>query len=247
VRFENLGDLPALLGRARRLLDLDADPTAVDAVLARDPRLASAVARVPGIRVPGALDAGEMLVRALLGQQVTVASARTQLTRLVEALGDEVPATVAPTADLEDGTPSRLFPTPGAIAEHAHEILRGPAARTDTVRRVAGALADGSLAIDLADTRDDVTARLTSIRGIGPWTADYVVLRTLGHPDVFVRSDVAIRAGARALGFADGDRALAVDATAFAPWRSYFSLHLWRAAADAQPRRVAPSRRKDSE
>ncbi len=242
VRFENLGDLPALLGRVRRLLDLDADPVAVDAALARDPRLAPAVARVPGIRVPGAVDAGEMLVRALLGQQVTVASARTQLTRLVETLGEEVPASIA-SADPDEPV-RRLFPTPAAIAEHAHELLRGPAARTETMRRVAAALADGSLRVDVADTRDDVTARLTAIRGIGPWTADYVVLRALGHPDVFVRNDVAIRSGARALGLPDVDRALVAESAAFAPWRSYLSLHLWRAAADA-PRATSTPRRKD--
>lgn len=247
VRFEDLGDLPALLGRVRRLLDLDADPDAVDDVLSRDERLAPAVAHVPGIRVPGALDAGEMLVRALLGQQVTVASARTQLTRLVETLGEEVPLAVASGGDddAEAGAPRRLFPTPGAIAEHAHEILRGPAARTDTVRRVAAALADGSLTIDLADTRDDVTERLTAIRGIGPWTADYVVMRALGHPDVFVRRDVAIRSGARALGLPDGDAALAAEAAAFAPWRSYLSMHLWRAAADAASRPAPTSTTKE--
>ncbi|RUR01815.1 DNA-3-methyladenine glycosylase 2 family protein [Labedella endophytica] len=245
VRFENLGDLPALLGRVRRLLDLDADPAAVDGVLSRDERLTPSVARVPGIRVPGALDAGEMLMRALLGQQVTVASARTQLTRLVETLGEAVPLEAAPAGDpvlgTDDAGPHRLFPAPAAIAEHAHEILRGPAVRTDTVRRVAAALADGSLTIDFADTRDDVTERLTAIRGIGPWTADYVVMRALGHPDVFVRRDVAIRSGARALGLPDGDAALAAESTAFAPWRSYLSMHLWRAAADA-----APVRRSDA-
>jgi len=234
VRFENLGDLPALLGRVRRLLDLDADPQAVDATLSRDGRLASQVARVPGIRVPGALDAGEMLMRALIGQQVTVAAARTQLTRLVDELGEPMPLSIAhPRADdgdHSDAAAARLFPTAAAIAEHAHEILRGPAARTDTVRRVAAALADGSLAIDLSDTRDDVTARLTAIRGIGPWTADYVAMRVLGHPDVFVRRDVAIRSGARALGFADSDAALVAESAAFAPWRSYLCMHLWGAA-----------------
>ncbi|PSL38245.1 DNA-3-methyladenine glycosylase II [Labedella gwakjiensis] len=251
VRFENLGDLPALLGRVRRLLDLDADPSAVDAVLARDERLAPSVARIPGMRVPGALDAGEMLMRALLGQQVTVASARTQLTRLVEAFGEEASPAVAPAiarpeqSPAEDESPHRLFPAPAAIAEHAHEILRGPAARTDTVRRVAGALADGSLSIDLADTRDDVTERLTAIRGIGPWTADYVVMRALGHPDVFVRRDVAIRSGARALGLPDVDAALAAESTAFAPWRSYLSMHLWRAAADAASRPAPTSTPKE--
>ena len=127
------------------------------------------------------------------------------------------------------------------IAEHAHEVLRGPAARTDTVRRVAAALADGSLAIDLSDTRDDVTDRLTAIRGIGPWTADYVAMRVLGHPDVFVRRDVAIRSGARALGFADSDAALAAESAAFAPWRSYLCMHLWRAAAPVQTSARTPT------
>jgi AraC family transcriptional regulator of adaptative response / DNA-3-methyladenine glycosylase II len=251
ARFEDLADLPALLARVRRLLDLDADPDAVDSVLARDERLAPEVARVPGIRVPGELDAGEMLMRALLGQQVTVAAARTQLARLVEALGEEVPLSIAPAQDGDpgggDAVAARriLFPTAAAIAEHAHEILRGPAARTDTVRRVAAALADGSLTIDLADTRDDVTARLTAIRGIGPWTADYVVLRTLAHPDVLVRGDVAIRSGARALGFPDGDAALAAESAGLAPWRSYLSMHLWRVAARppfSPPPALAPDR-----
>ncbi|MDN4639846.1 AlkA N-terminal domain-containing protein [Agreia sp. PsM10] len=231
VRFENLADLPALLGRVRRLLDLDADPQAVDATLSHDGRLAAQVARVPGIRVPGALDAGEMLMRALIGQQITVAAARTQLSRLVDALGEPLPLSIAHARDDSGPDAARLFPTPAAIAEHAHEVLRGPAARTDTVRRVAAALADGSLAIDLSDTRDDATARLTAIRGIGPWTADYVAMRVLGHPDVFVRRDVAIRSGARALGFAQSDAALVAESAAFAPWRSYLSMHLWRAAA----------------
>jgi AraC family transcriptional regulator of adaptative response / DNA-3-methyladenine glycosylase II len=240
VRFENLGDLPALLARVRRLLDLDADPYAVDSVLSRDGRLAAQVVRVPGIRVPGALDAGEMLMRAIIGQQVTISAARTQLTRLVDALGDELPASIAPPRDDDaahagdaavDTPRPRLFPTSAAIADHAHEILRGPAARTDTVRRVAAALADGSLAIDLSDTRDDLTARLTAIRGIGDWTADYVAMRVLGHPDVFVRGDVAIRSGARALGFSADKTALASDSAAFAPWRSYLSMHLWRASS----------------
>jgi AraC family transcriptional regulator of adaptative response / DNA-3-methyladenine glycosylase II len=244
ARFEDLADLPALLARVRRLLDLDADPDAVDSVLGGDERLRPEVTRVPGIRVPGALDAGEMLMRALLGQQVTVAAARTQLARLVETLGEEVPLSIAPARtdepagdEHEDQPRHLLFPTASAIAEHAHEILRGPAARTDTVRRVAAALADGSLSIDVAGTRDDVTARLTAIRGIGPWTADYVVLRALSHPDVLVRSDVALRAGARSLGFPDGDAALAAESAALAPWRSYLSMHLWRAAA--RPR-IAP-------
>ena len=246
VRFENLGDLPALLGRVRRLLDLDADPQAVDAVLARDPRLTSQVSRVPGIRVPGALDAGEMLMRALIGQQVTVAAARTQLTRLVETLGEVMPASVAPVCDESpDGdagaSDMRLFPTSAVIAEHAHEVLRGPAARTDTVRRVASALQDGSLSIDLSDTRDDVTARLTAIRGIGPWTADYVAMRVLGHPDVFVRRDVAIRSGARELGFAPSDAALVAESAAFAPWRSYLCMHLWRAAVRTPTPARAPT------
>ncbi len=134
----------------RSLFDLDADPEAVDAVLAAVPELAPAVARVPGIRLPGHADADEVLFRTLIGQQVSVAAARTAQTRLVAALGAPVPDVLVPGG--------RLFPTAAVIAERGREVLRGPAARVDTIIRVAEALAVGTLVVDPGQSLDELRA-----------------------------------------------------------------------------------------
>ncbi len=222
ARVTELSDLGALVARARRLFDLDADPQAVDAALSRHAALAPLVSRVPGIRVPGAADPHEMLIRAMVGQQVSVASARTGLTRLVEALGQ--------TADAPEGEPHRLFPTMSAIAERGHEVLRGPAARILAITRTAAALADGSLTLGAADDGQTQRAALLARPGIGPWTADYVRMRVLGDPDVLLPGDSAVRGGARAAGIPAQARELEAWATRLAPWRSYLTAHLWRAA-----------------
>lgn len=216
ARLSRLGDLAPLVARARRLFDLDADPQAVDAALAAHPELASLVARVPGIRVPGAADPHEMLVRAMVGQQITVASARTALTALAEALGER-------TAD--DGL---LFPTMAAIAERGAEVLRGPAVRIRAITTAAAALADGSLPLGVGDDAAEQRARLLTMPGIGPWTADYVRMRVIGDPDVFLPGDVAVRAGAAAAGIPATPAGIARWAARTAPWRSYLTAHLWR-------------------
>ncbi len=138
----DLRDLASLLSRVRRLLDLDADPVAIDAALAADPRLAAAVARTPGMRMPGAVDPQELLIRAMIGQQITVAAARTALV-LLSAAGSEslVPA---------DGL-HRLFPTAAQIAENGFELLRGPQRRIDAVRGAAAAMASGDLDFGYGD------------------------------------------------------------------------------------------------
>ncbi|GAA2223902.1 helix-turn-helix domain-containing protein [Herbiconiux moechotypicola] len=232
-----LGDLGALVARVRRLFDLDADPVAVDEALqaaARDAGaggVAAAVSARPGIRLPGAVDPHEMLFRALIGQQISVAGARTLLGRLAAAAGSEVPTGLLG-ADSGDGD-SRLllFPTAAQLAERAGEVLTGPRARIATVVDVAERLASGELDLGPGDDAADQHRRLTALRGIGDWTAGYVAMRVLGAPDVLLTGDVALRAGARALGAPDAPRPLADWAAPFAPWRSYLSLHLWRAAA----------------
>lgn len=221
ARLTQLGDLAPLVARARRLFDLDADPQAVDAALAGHAPLAPLVARVPGIRVPGAADPHEMLIRAMIGQQITVAAARTALTGLAHALGERVGS------DDEAGI---LFPTMAAIAEHGHEVLRGPAARIRAVTGAAAALADGSLRLTLGDDGEAQRAALLAMPGIGPWTADYVRMRVLGDPDVFLPGDVAARAGAGGVGLPADAETLDAWATRTAPWRSYLTAHLWRAA-----------------
>jgi AraC family transcriptional regulator of adaptative response / DNA-3-methyladenine glycosylase II len=227
ARVTELADLGLLVARARRLFDLDADPVAVDTALSRHPELAPLVARVPGIRVPGAADPHEMLIRAMVGQQVSVSSARTALARLVDALGE--------TLDAPQGEPHRLFPTAAAIAERGHETLRGPAARIRAIAQTAAALADGSLTLSAADDGDEQRSALLARPGIGPWTADYVRMRVLGDPDVFLPGDSAVRGGALAAGLPADARALEAWAARAAPWRSYLTAHLWRAAASPPP------------
>ncbi|WP_344071367.1 DNA-3-methyladenine glycosylase 2 family protein [Microbacterium sediminicola] len=228
ARLTHLGDLAPLVTRARRLFDLDADPAAIDAALAGHPELAPRVAAVPGIRVPGAADPHEMLIRAMVGQQITVAAARTALTTLAEELGERVPAADGITENL-------LFPTMTAIAEHASEVLRGPGARVRAIRAAAAALADGSLTLTMADDRADQRRALLAMPGIGPWTADYVRMRVLADPDITLPGDVAVRAGAALCGIPSDAAGFAAWAGRTAPWRTYMTAHLWRAVADARP------------
>lgn len=228
ARLANLADLSTLVTRARRLFDLDADPVAVDEALGGHPRLAPLVSALPGIRVPGAADPHEMLIRAMVGQQITVAAARTALTQLTAALGDDV--------DGFDGA-TKLFPTMSAIAARGHEVLRGPAARIRAITGAAAALADGSLVLTAGDDAAEQRAALLAMPGIGPWTADYVRMRVLADPDVFLPGDVAVRTGAAAAGLPPEPRALTEWAARTAPWRSYLTAHLWRAVPPKAPAR----------
>ncbi len=255
ARLDHLEDLPALLARVRRLLDLDADPDAVDRALGAHPLIASSVAASPGIRIPGSLDATEMLTRAVLGQQVSVAAARTAVERVVDALGEPLPAALAGAAlvgsarsdpALGDGAASgprvdRLFPTARALADSVVAATAGPAARRTAQARAAAAIAAGELSLDVGQTRDDFTAGLESIPGIGPWTANYMALRVLGSTDVLLTGDSAVRAGAKALGLPSEARELAASVAPLAPWRSYLMLHLWRAASSTPAPSPAPA------
>jgi AraC family transcriptional regulator, regulatory protein of adaptative response / DNA-3-methyladenine glycosylase II len=221
LRLAEPRDLGPAVARLRRLLDLDADPVAVDALLAEDPALAGSVAETPGIRLPGAADGLEIAVKALLGQQVSVSAARTTGTRLVAALGTEVPA------ELAGEGPALLFPTAEALAE---ADLPGPARRAAAVRGLAAAVAEGSLVLDAGRDPAALRSELEALPGVGPWTAGYVAMRLLGDPDEPLVSDLAVRRGAAALGLPDDSAALADHALAWRPWRSYAAQHLWRHA-----------------
>ncbi|MFJ4169163.1 AlkA N-terminal domain-containing protein [Paenarthrobacter sp. NPDC089714] len=220
----DLHDLPVLLSRVRRLFDLDADPVAIDEALAGDPRLEPGVRAVPGIRLPGAVDPQELLIRAMIGQQITVAAARTALTQLSAA---GTPA--------DTGRPGldRLFPTAAEIAENGRELLRGPQRRIESVISAASAMADGSLDFGYGDDEPVLARKLLPLPGVGPWTVGYVSMRVLGAPDVFLGNDAAVRNGLKVL--PPGSRAagseLSPDFREVSPWRSYAVMHLWRAAA----------------
>jgi AraC family transcriptional regulator of adaptative response / DNA-3-methyladenine glycosylase II len=206
LRLDDLRDLTAAAARCRRLLDLDADPVVVDSHLAEDPLLAPLVRRRPGLRVPGCVDGFELAVRAIVGQQVSVAGARTVLGRLVADYG-------------EHG-----FPAPAALAAADPARLPFPRTRARALVELARLTEAGELRLDAGADPAEARRILTSIPGIGPWTADYVAMRALGDPDVFLPGDVGIRdALARLGGAADDSR--------WRPWRSYAVMHLWRSLA----------------
>ena len=244
LRLDDVRDLAPAVARCRRLFDLDADPVAVDGLLARDPALAGAVAAEPGVRVPRAADGFEMAVRAVVGQQVSVAGARTTLVRMLRAAagtssGEPTPIpqtlTTAPTATASAATrtPTRDltgFPPADVIAALPDTAFGMPATRRATLRALAEAVADGKLDLDPGADRAETVARLTDLPGIGPWTAGYVAMRAFGDPDVFLATDLAARRGAGNLGLPGAAKALAIRAERWRPWRSYALLRLWRAA-----------------
>nr|WP_042190058.1 AlkA N-terminal domain-containing protein [Kibdelosporangium sp. MJ126-NF4]CEL19067.1 Methylated-DNA--protein-cysteine methyltransferase [Kibdelosporangium sp. MJ126-NF4]CTQ95131.1 Methylated-DNA--protein-cysteine methyltransferase (EC 2.1.1.63) [Kibdelosporangium sp. MJ126-NF4] len=217
LRLSDMRDLGSAVARLRRLFDLDADPCAVDELLVKDQALEPWVLKTPGIRVPGSVDGPEIVLRALIGQQITVAAARTALSRLTDALGERLEA--------PDGTLTTLFPTPAAIAEHGAEVLTGPRKRIETIVTVSAAIASGDLDVHVGADPDELATQLEAFSGIGPWTSSYVRMRVLGAPDMLLPGDVALRKGAEKLGITD----LATRSAAWAPWRSYAGMHLWRA------------------
>lgn len=226
----DLRDLAALLSRVRRLFDLDADPGAIDGTLAADPRLAASVAAAPGMRMPGAVDPQELLVRAMVGQQVTVAAARTALTRLAAA--------GSPSSTPGEGL-EKLFPTPAQTAAAGH-LLSGPKRRTDSLLHAASAMASGHLEFGYGDDLPGLSAALLPLPGVGPWTVGYVAMRVLGAPDIFLANDAAVRNGIRALD--NGGSVLSPDFRETSPWRSYATMHLWRAAAKPAPVPAVPAK-----
>jgi len=225
LRLHDLRDLAAAVQRCRRLLDLDADPLATDAHLAADPLLAPLVQRTPGRRVPGTVDGAELAVRAVLGQQVSVASARTHAARLAAALGTPLEA--------PDGGLTHTFPSPAAVADADPALLAMPRARRDAVRALAGALADGSLVLDPGTDRQAVYEELLRLRGIGPWTATYIAMRALGDPDAFPAGDLGVRHALTRLGHPGDPAAAAERAKRWRPWRAYAVQHLWTVGLEA--------------
>jgi len=216
VRVDDWSDLTTAVQRVRRMLDLDADPVAVDGHLGVDPLLGPLVRAVPGRRSPGSVDPFETLVRAIIGQQISVVGARTVATKLVGAVGTSVDSA------LVEGWPGldRAFPAAEDVASAPDSAFSMPTARRDTIRRAAAAVAGGELGLDVGADPDEARAQMLELRGIGPWTADYVMMRGLGHPDVLLGTDLGVLHALRALG---GDPTFA----AWAPWRSYAVHHLW--------------------
>jgi AraC family transcriptional regulator of adaptative response / DNA-3-methyladenine glycosylase II len=212
VRLTDTRDLVLVVARVRRLLDLDADPTAIDATLGADSALAPLVLKHPGMRSPGSVDGLETAVRTVVGQQISVAGARTVLGRIVAEHGEVA----------FDGEPWRLFPAAEVLAALDPAELPMPRARARTIAALAAATADGSLHLDPGADRDEVRTTLLAMPGVGPWTADYLRMRTMSDPDVLLATDLVVRRAATDLGID-----LRGGRPDWAPWRSYASYHLW--------------------
>lgn len=224
LRYAHVSDLSAAVSRVRRMLDLDADPLAVDQVLSADSTMVHAVRRNPGLQLPGSVHPHETLFRAIIGQQITVSAA----TQMLAGMSARMP-------ELGFGGPvDRLFPSAAFMATVGHEMFRGPASRREALRLAAERLLEQPNVTDFAQEQSSLIDVLLSFKGVGPWTAAYVAMRVLSAPDIFLLGDAAVRAGAEQLGLA-GE--LEEIASHFQPWRSYLTLHLWNAASEGSATR----------
>ncbi len=225
--LDDLRDLAAAMQRSRALLDLDSDPLAVREALGDDPTLRPLIAATPGRRVPGHVDGHELAVRAVVGQQVSVAGAATVTGRLVQAYGEPLERPL--------GSVTHRFPSADAIAAADPDGLPMPKTRRTAVIGLAAALASEDIVLDAGADREETRQRLLALRGIGPWTADYIAMRALRDPDAFLPSDLGVHHALERLGH-DGSPAAALEiAERWRPYRAYALVHLWASLAPTVP------------
>ncbi|MEP6697894.1 MAG: AlkA N-terminal domain-containing protein, partial [Pseudonocardiales bacterium] len=210
-RIDDVRNLAGVVQRCRRLFDLDADPASVAAVLSADPALAALVTARPGLRVPGGVDGFELAMRAILGQQVSVAGARTLAARLVARFGKPLTA--------PDGGLTHAFPAADAVAAGDLDGLGLTGTRVRAVTALAEAVAEGHLDLSPGADRQQTRERLLALPGIGPWTVDYIAMRALADPDAFPETDLVLR---RAM-----SRHAITETERWRPWRAYAAMHLW--------------------
>lgn len=224
VWFPDSRALPVIVERVRRMFDLGADPAVIAAHLGGDPLLGPILGRHPGLRTPGAWDGFELSVRAILGQQVSVAAATTIAGRLAARFGAS--------PDDESGL-DRLFPTPAQLAVAPIEEAGVIATRAETIRTLARAVMSGQVGFATASSPDAVTRALQALPGIGPWTAQYIAMRALGDPDAFLAGDLILRQMAGGCSARELER----RSEPWRPWRAYAVMLLWQAAKERTPRR----------
>jgi AraC family transcriptional regulator of adaptative response / DNA-3-methyladenine glycosylase II len=213
--LDDMRDLTTAIARCRRLLDLDADPEAVDDALSSDDVLAPLVAKRPGTRIRRTPDENETAIRVVLGQQVSLGAARTHAGRLVAACGSTITDPV--------GGLTHTFPTVDQLAGFDCTTLKIPTARQRSMAALIAALADGSVVLDAGADWNRARAQLLVLPGIGPWTAEMIAMRGLGDPDAFPATDMGVVKGGAQLEIRD----LATHALAWRPWRSYATHYLW--------------------
>jgi AraC family transcriptional regulator of adaptative response / DNA-3-methyladenine glycosylase II len=223
--LQDTRDLAAGVAACQHLLDLRSDPQPILEHLGTDPLIGGLVRASPGRRVPGTVDPGELAVRAVLGQQVTLKAAAKLGARLVSAYGETLHQPV--------GSVNRVFPSVERIAEANLSELPMPNARRQALRALAQSLATEPLEA----RRDGVEASLRALPGIGPWTSEYIAMRALRDPDAFLATDVGVRRGAELLGFRGTPGELERMAERWRPYRAYAVQHLWALAAGESPQK----------
>ena len=220
VRVANLRTLPAIIARIRRVFDLAADPVAIGAHLSQDAALAPYIAARPGLRVPGAWDGFELAVRAILGQQITVAAATRLAGQLVTRFGEKVTTF--------DPELTHVFPTPRQLAEADLAVIGMPNPRRMALSALAAAVAADPHIFGARRSLDEAITQLRSLAGIGEWTAQYIAMRELREPDAFPAADIGLlRAMRDRNGVRPSPAALLAHAEQWRPWRAYAALHLW--------------------
>jgi AraC family transcriptional regulator of adaptative response / DNA-3-methyladenine glycosylase II len=219
MQLNDLSDLSTLVQRCRSLFDLDAIPAAIADVLRTDPLLAPLVTARPGLRVPGTVSGFELAVRAILGQQISVAGAQTLAGRLVAELGEPV--------EQPQGTLTHFFPTPEAIVQADLRGLGLTSSRRTALQGLAHAVVEEGLTLDRGADREHTIARLQQIPGVGPWTASYIAMRALGDPDAFPVGDLGLQRALSQQGLVTNVRSLERRAQSWRPWRAYGAHHLW--------------------
>jgi len=226
VRFSRLSALPTILARLRRVFDLGADPQAINAELAEDPVLAPLIAARPGLRVPGAWDGFELAVRAVLGQQITVAAAAGLAGKLVARYGRPLSVT-----GLEKEGLTHVFPRSEQLASADLTALGMPRTRAATLASLAAAVVVNPRVLGAGRSLTECVTELRALPGIGEWTAQYIAMRELREPDAFPAGDVGLL---RALTDVEGkrptSRELLARAERWRPWRAYAAQHLWASA-----------------
>jgi AraC family transcriptional regulator of adaptative response / DNA-3-methyladenine glycosylase II len=230
IRTSAVAPLAAIVGRVRRLFDLDADMTTIDAHLARTPQLARAVRERPGVRVPGAWDSFELAVRAVLGQQISVPAATTFAGRLAAACGETLENLNEPAGFF----PTRLFPTPAAIARADLMSIGLTRQRAATLTSLGNAMLADSQLLRPYETLDETVHKLSQLPGIGTWTAQYIAMRALREPDAFPATDLGLLRSLRTHRKRPSPAQLTEIAHAWRPWRAYAAVRLWM--LDSVPR-----------
>lgn len=221
LSLADVRDLASAIARCRRLLDLDADPTAALDLLSSDPLLAPLVSKAPGQRIPRTVDEAELALRVVIGQQVSTKAARTHAGRLVEAYG---PAVADPIGGL-----THAFPSIADLAGLDPAELAFPKTRQRTFVALVSSLANGAVALDPGCDWNAAREQLLAIPGIGPWTAEVVAMRALGDPDAFPATDLGVLLAARKRGLPSDARTLIEYSQRWRPWRAYAAQHLWTA------------------